>query len=412
LNSILIVSYHFEPENVPSVMRAQWFYRHLPSFGYKPEILAATRTLWLRSSVRNEPEIGVHRTPEASILRGWLHLTNLANNLFSMNTQVIDYGLSWLPFGIWKARQIVRALPIRAVVTTQPSIVSTLVGMHLKKAFQLPWIADFQDPLVGNPNIIPHPIGDRWQRWIEKQIFQYADRLIANTDSGAAMWRQRYPEHAHKITVIWNGYDDAEPIPPARPLTRSYRVLSHIGTIYAARHPSALLESYERLVASGKLDPAVLKLRFVGVFDWAAIPNPEQVHRMVRAGHLELENQYIPRPDALREAAEADYLLVLDMNESNSDLQVPCKIYDYLRTGRPILAFTPENSPLERIIQRSGIAHEILYNRLCSADDVDAALLRLVAIPATSRQPDPWFADTHEARSLSRMLAGELDRLV
>jgi glycosyltransferase involved in cell wall biosynthesis len=393
-------------------MRAQWFSRHLPSFGYKPEILAATRTLWLRAPVRNEPEIGVHRTPESSILRGWLHLTNLANNLFSMNTQVIDYGLSWLPFGIWKARQIVRRLPIRAVVTTQPSIVSTLVGLHLKRAFQLPWIADFQDPLVGNPNIIPHPLGNRWQRWIEKRIFQHADRLIANTDSVAAMWRQRYPEHAHKITVIWNGYDAAEAIPPTRSLTRSYRVLSHVGTIYATRHPSALLDSYERLVAAGKLDPATLKLRFVGVFDWEAIPNPDQVHRMVKAGYLELENQYIPRAEALREAAEADYLLILDINESNSDLQVPCKVYDYLRTGRPILAFTPAQSPLERIIQRSGIAHEILHNRLASPSDVDEALLRLVSTPSTPRQATPWFAETHEARSLSRILAGELDQLV
>jgi hypothetical protein len=226
------------------------------------------------------------------------------------------------------------------------------------------------------------------------------------------MWRQRYPEHAHKITVIWNGYDAAEAIPPARPLTRSYRVLSHVGTIYATRHPSALLDSYERLVAAGKIDPAALKLRFVGVFDWEAIPNPEQVHRMVRAGHLELENQYIPRADALREAAEADYLLILDINESNSDLQVPCKVYDYLRTGRPILAFTPAQSPLERIIERSGVAHEILHNRLASASDVDEALLRLVSNPSVPRQAKPWFAETHEAHSLSRILAGELDRLV
>jgi hypothetical protein len=172
------------------------------------------------------------------------------------------------------------------------------------------------------------------------------------------------------------------------------------------------LDSYERLALAGQLDPATFKLRFVGSFNWDAIPNADQVRRMESNGHLELVNQYVSREEALRETAESDYLLVLDINKSNSDLQVPCKIYDYLRTGRPVLAFTPANSPLERIIGNSGVAHEILHNRISSPEQVDAALLRLINTAPAPRTALPWYADTHEARSLSRILADELDQLL
>lgn len=412
MRPILIVSYHFDPENVPSVLRVRWFRKHLPAFGYQPEILAASRTLWLRAAVPDEPENGVHRTPAAGWMRKCLHYGNLAANLVSMYTRIGDYGLAWLPFGIRKARRIVKERSIAAVVTTQPSVVSALVGLHLKKAFGLAWLADFQDPLAGNPCHDRHPLGDRWQRWAERQIFRHADCLIANTDSVAAMWTKSYPEHAHKIRVIWNGYDEEEPVPPARPLQRGYRVLAHIGTIYAARQPSVLLDAYERLVAADKLDPETFKLRFVGSFDWSALPNPEQVRRMEEKGWLELVNVYIPRQEALREAAESDYLLVLDMNEANSDLQVPCKIYDSLRTGRPILAVTPVGSPVERILRHSGVEHQIVPNQTASPEQVESALLQLARTSPDPRPTLSWFEETHEARALSAILAGELNRVL
>lgn len=401
LKPVLIITYHYQPENVPSVMRVQWFNKHLPASGYSVQVLSASTTAWSIRPGQEVPERGVCRTPASRWQKKLLHYTNIFTTIVTHRCQASDYGLGWLPWGLAAAHRVLAKHPTCVVVSSSPSIVSHLVALALKKRHGVRWIADFQDPLVGNPSIKANRLGNVWNSKVEHAIFERADRLVANTDTVAEMWRQRYPQWSGKFAVIWNGYDGDEPCPLPRPTSREHRVLAHVGSLYLPRHPGALLDSVQRLAASGQWDEHRVKLRLVGPFDSQAALDPAQIRALVEQGRLEIRNERVPRQVALQETADSDYLLLLD---ASTALQVPCKIYDYLRTGRPILAFTTRNSPVERILARSGVRH------LCLCDgstprEVDEGLVAFLAQPTDPTTPAPWFRETFEARALARALA-------
>ena len=54
----------------------------------------------------------------------------------------------------------------------------------------------------------------------------------------------------------------------------------------------------------------------------------------------------IPRRKALEYLYESDILLVFGFDGPGCELQVPAKLFEYLRVGRPIFALAPENTAI------------------------------------------------------------------
>src|SRR5262249_41961707 len=74
-------------------------------------------------------------------------------------------------------------------------------------------------------------------------------------------------------------------------------------------------------------------------------------------GELALEDMVyllppLPYPEALREAAASDGLLLFQA--ANCDHQIPAKAYEYLRIGRPILALTSHSGDTAALLQETG----------------------------------------------------------
>ena len=88
----------------------------------------------------------------------------------------------------------------------------------------------------------------------------------------------------------------------------------------------------------------------------------------------------------------ADYLLLLDINDRALGLQVPAKLFEYIQIGRPILAFTGRHSPVERILEQSGIPHACIH-----PDDptqaVDERVLKVLCMSKRPVQPSQWFKE-------------------
>lgn len=134
---------------------------------------------------------------------------------------------------------------------------------------------------------------------------------------------------------------------------------------------------------------------------------PQSVATLRQWGCLECDGQIVPVAEARRICAEADYLLLLDINEEDTDLQLPAKLFDYVQIGRPILAFTKAGSPTERVLQDSGVRFRTVTH---DADDgaVDQAVLELLAMPTDPVRAGDWF----EARFDGRNQAGALAKII
>jgi hypothetical protein len=126
---------------------------------------------------------------------------------------------------------------------------------------------------------------------------------------------------------------------------------------------------------------------------------------------LEYGDHLVDRAEALKETAEADYLLLLDLNAKNASFQLPSKLLDYIRYGKPILAYTPKNSPSERILAESGLSFVAIDPGECaqSQDEKVAMFLKLSAEP---RLASPQFVEKFSAKTQARIVADLLDDLL
>lgn len=109
--------------------------------------------------------------------------------------------------------------------------------------------------------------------------------------------------------------------------------------------------------------------------------------------------------------AQADYLLLLDLtNESNAGYAVPAKLYEYILVGRPILAITAPQSPVQRILEKSGVAYTCLHPA-DSAEQADEKICRFLGTPNFPTTPSDWFVENIDGSRQVKQLASILNRL-
>jgi hypothetical protein len=285
------------------------------------------------------------------------------------------------------------------ILSSAPPVGTHLAAMRL--AFQLgyPWIADFRDPI--------HTVtGDRAglesivAPGLEGLILRRADLVLANTDAMHARWSGQHPGLKDKIHVLWNGFDPEDIIQPYPLPRRERKVVSHVGELYGGRTIRPILQALGKLFEAGSLSRSRLVIRQIGPAEPAELAEPELLQRSQSEGWLELQEP-VPAKQARALALDSDGLLLV---QPHTAIQVPGKLFDYLRMGRPILAFIVRGSPVERILEGAQVPAVCIYPEQ-SPEEVARRLLafmeQLDGEPVHSDGsfdgPSAWFKDTFEA---------------
>ena len=400
MRELLLLTYTFPPDNMAAAARPAHLCDYLPEHNYQPIVVASSN-----EGARGVTDL-VYRVPLGNEPLDIRALSSLARWFMRYCAPYHDR-LPWAPHAAYAGARLIQSRQLTAIYSTSPFLSSHFAALWLKMTFGLPWIADFQDPVRDNP------MRDRnwvypYDSLIEHAIFRRADRLIANTDTVAAAWRKRYPQWAAKMSVLWNSFDPRDSVGASACPSRVHRVLAHVGGLYGQRHPGLVLSSLERLGVSS----SNLRVKLVGPIESTILVRQRAIfERMRQSGVLEYENRTVPREEARRETAEADYLLLLDLNDSNASLQVPSKLLEYIRFGKPILAYTPTGSPVERILERSGIAY-VAVDPAQAEFLGDQKVREFLSFSTAPRSPSPWFEETLSAETEARTVADLLNGLL
>jgi len=401
--TLLMLTYAFPPDRVSGVTRPGYFARYLPEYGYRVRVIAA-RGEGQPESYGDLLRVPVTRSSAlvsaGSKLFGWLQRWGLP----------YDDRLPWVPHAAAAGAGVIRRGEVSVIFSTSPFLCTHFAALWLKRRHRLAWVADFRDPLQDNPF--------RDRRWffpydplVERLLVKSADFVIVNTDTVAEVWKRRYPQWSEKIDHLWNGYDPEEAIPTSDAGESELRLLAHVGSLYGDRTPSRLLHSIRRLLASGRLEADRFRLRLVGSMEEQILErNRTVIDALSAAGVLICQNQLVSREESLHIMAGSNGLLLLDINSHNAALQVPAKLYDYIRLGLPILAFTVKNSPTERILGASGLRCLCIYPE-DTDEQTDAKVAAFLRMPAEPQPASDWFRQQFDARNLTRRLAERLDRL-
>jgi glycosyltransferase involved in cell wall biosynthesis len=213
------------------------------------------------------------------------------------------------------------------------------------------------------------------------------------------------------VQVLENGYDEEsfsdDSTGAAVPLMPGAITLLHSGIVYPSeRDPTQLMAALHRLSDAGHIVPGRLVLRFR-----AAVA--EDLLRRLAAEHgveayIEVAPA-LPYREALCEMQRADGLLV--MQASNCNAQIPAKLYEYLRAGRPILCLSDPVGDTADLMRRAGI------DTIVPLDSVDAIadiLPRFMSQVRAGLAPlaAPSFVANASRRARSQQFAQLLERSV
>jgi glycosyltransferase involved in cell wall biosynthesis len=406
--SLLILSYVFPPDPEIGAWRPYRFRKYVEQLGHRVAVISSSRD---GSSGRDAN--GIMRVPgefpgiTRKSLKKYVDLA--LRKLF-----FYDSGSVWIPPAVNAAAAAIAEMgkPV-VLLSTSPPMHTHLSALWLKKRYGLPWIADFRDPMTGNLGRRLSKSSRHFDAYFERTFMRHADIIIANTDRVLEMWQERYPEFAPKIRLLWNGFDpvdfsEATPPPPARGFT----LMAHVGTLYARRDPLYLLRAVKRQIGRGRLDPQRFRIAFYGPMAERVRQDRDTFQPLVEAGCVSFDPEQPNKHRSHELMRDADSLLLLDYLEETR-LQVPAKLFFYVRTGRPVLACTLSDSSSERILKRCGVP-SVCLRPDDSEDRLDAGVLEAAAWRGKTYEPSEWFLEhfdsARQAQTLSRWMMELADR--
>ena len=386
----VIFAYHFLPENTIGAVRPFRFYKYLSRSGYRCHVISA-------ADVTQLPGIDAAYIPDPFITKpregaGW-QLERLLRRFLLPGVT----GTQWAVRAYRAAAELIEQNPQYRVTlfSTFPPVGSHLPAYWLARRKKLPWIADFRDPLAGNLDYagigrFPSYLYER----LEAILVRAADFVIANTDAAQEKLRRSYPDRADRIQLIWNGFDPEERLPPLPVMPAGRKVISHVGELYGGRSVSPILQSLRRLIDNRQLSKSEFQIYLAGPLVEDSVPDPAFMAQAEQEGWVKLERNRMPRNEAHRVIQSSHALLLV---QPQTSIQVPGKLFEYLQTGRPILAFVPADSPVERILRKSGVPYQCIYPSE-DPQQLDQSMLRFFRINGAEAQPSEWFETEFNAR--------------
>ncbi|RMH01178.1 MAG: glycosyltransferase [Chloroflexi bacterium] len=406
---VLIVAYYFPPFGGGGVQRTVKFVKYLPEFGWQPEILTVQQPVAdLRDgSLETDipPDIVVHRT-SGLWLPHWFPWR--LKNYIARWLLVVDQQLGWLPFATREGIKIFQKEGIDVIFTTSAPYTAHLVGLKLKQQTNLPWIADFRDPWVGNfsltfPTFLHRQLAQR----LEQKILETADRVVVVSEPMRQAFLGRYTRlDANRVVVIPNGYDPsdfeiAEPINP----DPTKMTIVYTGSFYGrVQTPHYFLQGLCIAFDRGYLPKQAVQVYFVGSIS-------QSIHRQLKV--LNLTNTvkvtgHIPHQRSIGYLLSADVLLLVIGVAAGSNVVLTGKIFEYLAAGKPILALVPPGAAAD-------LLNEVGVGYIVPPDDPDAIAKAIADLYSAWQHgrltvsPDQAVVARYDRRRLAGQLAKILD---
>lgn len=410
MRKVLMIAYQFPPMGGSGVQRTAKFVKYLREFGWEPVVLTRSingMELTDESLLRDiPPDVEITRTKayDPTALPGILRLPGkfIGRKLFIPDSETL-----WRHFTRQTAKTMIARGDIDLVYTTSYPYSDHLLGLYLKKKFtDVPWVADFRDEWTKNPYLLDRPhnfFRTAIEKKMEKEVLDNADVLITNTPVMERHFIETDVKYKQKFNVIPNGYDP-EDFPEAHGTPENpVFTLTYAGLLYGRRKPDTFFEALAGLIKEGKIDSRNIRVNLIGNFKTA------ELRKRISDFSLTDNVEIIPYADhdlCLEMLSGSDALLLIEGTGPGAEAFYTGKVFEYMRTGRPILAVIPENGAAAALIKETGTGLVSDYN------DIGSIKLNLYRLYADWQKgiatctPDNDRMIKYDRRNLTAQLAG------
>lgn len=428
---LLIISYVFPPCGGITVQRALSFAKYLPENGIEVHVLTASNAA---APVRDPgllrhvpPQVTVHhaltleppfylrkklwaladrRAKAASAQPATGGANHSGGGLRSLVKSVLmpDPQVLWKPMALRAASRIIRRHNIDTVLVTAPPFSVFLIGNELKRRYpHIRLISDFRDEWLRFYLTDFDFLADSKTRAraeaIERETIERSSLVLAVTRSSLDEISSRYSgQPASKFALLANGYDpDALQQVERRWHGNTGRmVVTHVGTAYKTASPAYYLDAVDSLPEEIR---SRIETRFIG-----RIAETEQRIFENRKSRVELLG-FLPQAEALRRTSETDYLLLTMTN----DFSLPGKLFEYLATGKPVLALSPRNGEVDRLLAETRGGFCVPHDNPEAIRELLLDAYRRVAAGPLEFDPDWDAIHAYQRPRLAQALARLLD---
>ncbi len=413
MRSVLLIAFHYPPIGGAGAQRSVQLARRLPEHGYRPVVLTGPGVPDYRWTPTDESLAG---HAEAAVVR--------------LEGREPPHGVRWearlerwarLParWQRWWSANLLEAatsLP-EEVALVRASLAPYAIGpavVEIARRLGKPLVLDLEDPWALDEMMV-YPT--RVHRWLELRkmgrVLGGADAVVMNTEEAAQRVVRAFPRLDGRVRAIPNAFEPADFAAGAperrdgrfrivhtgsmhmdaglgqRAASRLRRTLGGFvdGVDFLTRSHVFLLEALERLFEARPELREDVELHFAGVLTVAEQQSIGGVRNATLHG-------FLSHRDAMTLVRSADllFLPMQDLPPGRRSTIVPHKTYEYVASGRPILAAVPDGDARDLLVE-AGTA------RLCRPADTAAMTQHLAA------EIDRWRSGAEPAAPRSEVVA-------
>jgi len=259
---------------------------------------------------------------------------------------------SWMPFVFLKYKKTLAKEKFDYIHSISCPDSSHLIAYKIKKRSGLPWIAQFNDPWIGNEaQKYKTQLFSRVNDKLEQLVAENADLIIHSNRIIYEDWVDRYGESIKKKMVIFPFSFNIQNLPEVIPESRNPKKIRiyHIGSLYGVRSAKSFFRSLNEFRLKYCECADSLEVNFIG-----GVPDSEKEF----AKELGLQDCVnflgVMPPEQLEQYyKQSDLFLVIDMKVQRSP-SYPSKLLLYHYYRKPIMSITTNDSIIMDDMEKSG----------------------------------------------------------
>ena len=376
---MLIITYYWPPAGGPGVQRWLKFVKYLPDFAITPLVYIPENPTYpildenLHLQVFKNVEIISHKIFEpyaiASLLskkevqkisagiipdepkQSWTEKISLwmRGNLFIPDARVL-----WVQPSVNYLQKYILENDISTIITTGPPHSVHLIGNKLKTKLNVRWIADFRDPwtTIGyHKSLKLSAFAAKKHKSLEREVLSSADEILVTSKSTKVEFSKITSKPIHVIT---NGYD-IENV-QSQKLDSKFSI-AHIGSLLSERNPLILWEILAELIDQNPVFKTDFELKLIGTVSEKVLKSISDYKLNGYVNNL----GYVQHSEAIAEQRKSQILLLIEIDSDETKAIIPGKLFEYMVSGRPILAIGPESADFAEIIAETNTGEFVTY---------------------------------------------------
>ncbi|UCE06694.1 MAG: glycosyltransferase [bacterium] len=353
--NILMIAYYFPPLGGSGALRPFKLAKYLPLYGWTPIVLTAANPDWYYA---RDPYLLFELPMKAKVFKSFMFKSKWFYRLLNpLRNRKIDAFLrsyliqpdgqvGWIPFAYSKALQFLKKNDVHVIYSTSAPLSCHLIAYLIKKKSSFPWVADFRDEWFENPGFnFPTHFHRRLHYKLEGMIVRSCDKVM----TAAPVFNQLLAKHCNdenKFSTITMGFDPDDFTANQTENDYIYKkqkfTITFSGLFYKSFKPTHFVKAAQELIDEGKISSEGIKIQFIGA------NSQKEIGIKDNYGICEFTG-FVDHKKSLRYLKKADALLLLLSKERGKDV-IPSKTFEYIATGKPILAIVPPEGEIAKII--------------------------------------------------------------